>query len=79
MKLVVALARNLENTMSKTNIEVKQIRSTIGQSKAQRLVMKGLGLARIGKSRILVDTKAVRGMIVKVQHLVDVKVKIFKS
>jgi len=65
--------------MSKTHIEIKQIKSIIGQSKSHRLVMKSLGLSKIGKMRILNDTEPIRGMILKVQHLIEVKIKILKN
>jgi len=73
------LAKSKEVKMDKTYIEVKQVKSTIGQSKAQRLIMKSLGLTKIGKLKTLNDTKAIRGMVVKVQHLIEVKVKILES
>jgi large subunit ribosomal protein L30 len=54
-------------------LKVTQVRSGIGRPKPQRLVLKGLGLRRINKSVILQDTPAIRGMIRKVSHLVDVQ------
>jgi len=53
-------------------VKVKQIRSLIGQSESHRRVVHGLGLRRINHVRVLVDTPSVRGMIRKVQHLVQV-------
>lgn len=53
-------------------IIVKQIKSLIGRPEEQRKVVKALGLGRIGKSKELTDTPAVRGMIAKVSHLVTV-------
>lgn len=61
--------------MNDTCIEVKQKKSIIGQSKSTRLVMKGLGLSKIGRVRVLKDTLAIRGMVEKVQHLVEVSVR----
>jgi len=46
-------------------------RSPIGTSPRQRLTLKGLGLTRIGKSVILKDSPAVRGMLRAVAHLVE--------
>jgi large subunit ribosomal protein L30 len=57
-----------------TQIFVKQIKSTIGRDWRQGLTMKSLGPRRIGHEVSLKDTPAIRGMIRKVQHLVDVKV-----
>ena len=33
----------------------------------------GLGLFRIGKSKVLKDTKPIRGMALKIQHLIDIE------
>lgn len=57
-----------------TYIEVTQIRSTIGRPETQRQIMKGLGLGKIRRTVQLKDTPAARGMIEKVQHLVEVRV-----
>ena len=54
-------------------LKVTQVRSAIGRPKKQRAVLKGLGLTRRGKSKVLLDTPEVRGMILKVQHLVAVE------
>ena len=53
-------------------IIVKQIKSVIGRPEAQRKVIAALGLGRIGKTKELADTPAVRGMIAKVNHLVEI-------
>lgn len=58
-----------------THIEVTQIRSTIGKPEVQRATIKGLGLGKLHKTVKLKDTPAIRGMIQKVQHLVEVKVR----
>lgn len=54
---------------------VKQIRSTIGCNEKQRLTIKGLGLGKIGRVVTREDTSPIRGMITKVQHLVEVTVQ----
>ena len=59
---------------SNTHIVVKQLKSTIGESERMGLTVRGLGLRKIGHEVKLQDTPAIRGMIVKVQHLLDVKV-----
>ncbi len=53
-------------------IVVKQVKSIIGRPEAQCKIVKALGLGRIGKSKEVEDTPAVRGMIAKVAHLVEV-------
>jgi large subunit ribosomal protein L30 len=46
-------------------------RSQIGTTPRQRATLIGLGLTRRGKSVILKDSPAVRGMLAKVAHLVE--------
>jgi len=53
-------------------LKVKQIRSAIDRPQKQKATITGLGLRRIGHEVVLEDTDAVRGMIRKVQHLVEV-------
>ena len=59
----------------KQHIQVTQRRGLAGKPEAQRLILKGLGLRRIGHTVIVRDTPAIRGMVEKVQHLVDVEVR----
>ena len=54
-------------------IRVRQVRSAIGYDRRQRATLRGLGLRRINHSVEVEDTPAVRGMIVKVAHLVVVE------
>jgi large subunit ribosomal protein L30 len=58
-----------------THIWVKQIRGLAGKSAHQRLCIKGLGLGKIGRERLLNDTPAIRGLVEKVYHLVQVEVR----
>ena len=51
-------------------LKVTLKKSVIKASKAQRQTVSGLGLTKINSSRLLGDTPAVRGMILKVSHLV---------
>lgn len=53
-------------------VTIKQIGSPIGRTPDQEATLKGLGLNKMHKTRTLEDTAAVRGMIRKVQHLVQV-------
>jgi large subunit ribosomal protein L30 len=52
-------------------LKVTLRRSGIGTKPAQRKTLLGLGLGRIGKSVILKDSPAIRGMIRTVAHLVE--------
>ncbi|CAK7193333.1 50S ribosomal protein L30 [Commensalibacter sp. Nvir] len=54
-------------------LKVTQIASAIGRKKNQKQTLVGLGLNRIGSTRELENTPAVRGMISKVRHLVKVE------
>ena len=54
-------------------LKVTQVRSGIGRPPAQRKTLVGLGLTRMGRSKVLLDTPEIRGMIRKVQHLVRVE------
>jgi len=53
-------------------VTVKQVRSGAGRLPQQIATLKGLGLNKINRTRTLEDTPAVRGMIAKVAHLVEV-------
>ena len=53
-------------------LRVTQIGSPIGRRADQRATLIGLGLNKRHRSRELEDTPAVRGMIAKVKHLVQV-------
>ena len=57
----------------KKTVTVTQTGSPIGRPKDQRDTLKGLGLNKLHRSRVLEDTPAVRGMINKVSHLVRVE------
>ena len=58
---------------SSKKLKVTQIKSLIGQNKRNRAVAVGLGLRKIGKSVVVDNTPAFRGMIKKVIHLVRVE------
>lgn len=53
-------------------LKITQVRSGIGRPDTQRRTLAGLGLGKLHKSVVLEDTPAIRGMIVKVGHLVTV-------
>ena len=53
-------------------VKVTLVKSPTGFNNNQATVVKSLGLRRIRHSVELKDTPAVRGMIHKVRHLVDV-------
>ena len=57
---------------NKKTIIVTQKKSPIGRQSYQRKTLIGLGLNKIGRTKELNDTPSIRGMIVKVKHLVEV-------
>ena len=57
--------------MSRLKVTLKH--SAIGRPSNQLDQLKGLGLRRIGQSRVLENTPSVRGMVKKVIHLIDVE------
>jgi large subunit ribosomal protein L30 len=59
--------------MSDNKIRITQIASGNGQKPGQQATLIGLGLNKISKSRELVATPEVRGMVRKVAHLLKVE------
>ena len=55
-----------------SKVTVRQTASPIRRKSDQRATLVGLGLNRIGRTAVLDDTPAVRGMIAKVAHMVQV-------
>lgn len=53
-------------------LKVKLIKSLITQPETQRKTVRALGLRRMHQVREVPDTPSIRGMIRKVQHLVEV-------
>jgi large subunit ribosomal protein L30 len=51
-------------------LKITLVRSFIGRPEAQRKVLRGMGLGKVNRSVILVDTPEIRGMVRKVDHLV---------
>lgn len=54
-------------------LKVRLIHSAIAKQQRQKDTLRGLGLRRINQVRILKDTPAIRGMVHKVIHLVQVE------
>lgn len=57
---------------AKKTITLEQVRSTNRRPERQTETLIGLELNKIGRKSTLEDTPAVRGMLKKVQHLVQV-------
>ncbi len=56
-----------------SSLVIKLIRSPIGYSERQKATVRALGLRRLQQEVERPDTSAVRGMIQKIQHLVEVR------
>jgi large subunit ribosomal protein L30 len=55
------------------NLAITLLKSVIGYPPAKRLVVRSLGLRRIRHTVVRSDTPQTRGMIAKVNHLLEVK------
>ena len=62
----------MAKTSSAKTIKIQQTGSPIRREASQRATLIGLGLNKIGRTSELPDTPAVRGMILKVHHLVRI-------
>ena len=54
-------------------LQITWVKSGIGYEKSQKRTLKALGLRRLNQSIIREDSPSLRGMIVKVRHLVKVE------
>jgi large subunit ribosomal protein L30 len=54
------------------SLKLKQVKSPAGSSRKQRESLKTLGLGRIGKTAERPDDPVVRGLLRRVDHLVEV-------
>ncbi len=62
----------MANTEGKT-LKIRQVRSGIGTKKGHREVLRSLGLRRIRHEVERPDTPAVRGMVKKIEYLLEVE------
>jgi len=53
-------------------IQLKWVRSAICSPEKQKLVVKGLGFTRLNQVIVRPDTAAIRGMVKKIPHLVEI-------
>jgi len=67
------MAKTGQKTSSARRLRVTQIKSTIGFDEKQEQALRGLGLRRIRHTVDVEDTPSIRGLILKVRHLVDVQ------
>jgi large subunit ribosomal protein L30 len=60
------------NTLTKGKVLIKQVKSGIGQTARMRATLVAIGLRHHQSSVVKQDSAALRGMILKVRHLVKV-------
>ena len=67
------MAKSTESkSKSEARLRIRWVRSAIGHPDAVRQTIRGLGLHRLHEVVERADTAAIRGMIHKVRHLVEV-------
>lgn len=54
-------------------LRIKLVKSGIGYADDQKRTLKALGFKRLNQSVVRDDSPSIRGMIVKVRHLVEVE------
>lgn len=59
--------------MSQNTVTIKLVRSPIGCKVDHRATVRGLGLRKLNSKSTLIDTVEVRGMINKINYLVQVQ------
>jgi large subunit ribosomal protein L30 len=62
----------MTTSTEKKTLTVKLVRSVAGTRESHRATVRGLGLRKLNSTKTLEDTPAVRGMINKVDYLVQV-------
>jgi large subunit ribosomal protein L30 len=72
-KKAAAPKKKTAKSKKKQQLKITQVKSQIGYAQAQRKVLTGLGLGRIGRTVVRVDNPSIRGMVSKVSHLVSVE------
>ena len=68
----MAEAKKTKSAGAKKTLTVRQVKSQARRPAVQEATLRGLGLGRIGREKVLEDTPSVRGMIRAVAHLVEV-------
>jgi large subunit ribosomal protein L30 len=54
-------------------LRITLVKSPIGYSRRQKATVKALGLRRLRQSVVQDDTQVIRGMVTKVNHLIEVE------
>ena len=64
--------RNWDSAVVARRIRITQVRSAVGRQQIQRRTLRALGIRRHQQAVVHDDTPAIRGMIAKVDYLVEV-------
>ena len=59
-------------TAKEKKLRIRQVRSIIGGTEKQKAVLRSLGLRRMSHEVVHTDNPAIRGMINKIPHLLEV-------
>ncbi len=62
-----------ENTQPQKVLRITQVKSAIGYSKKHKATIRALGITRMHQTVEQVDSPALRGMLSKVAHLVEIE------
>ena len=54
-------------------LRVKLVKSPIGYEKSQKATVRALGLRRMNQTVEHVDSPAIRGMLTKISHLIEIE------
>jgi large subunit ribosomal protein L30 len=71
-KTAKASEKKSDAKTEKKTLTVRQIKSAARRPAVQAATLRGLGLGKIRREKVLEDTPAVRGMIRSIHHLVEV-------
>jgi large subunit ribosomal protein L30 len=66
------MSKGAKKKGAERTLRIRQIRSAIGSIPAHREILRGLGLRRIRHEVERADSPAVRGMVNRVSHLVEI-------
>lgn len=66
------MAEETNNSAGASKIKIQYYRSAIGYSKAQKTIVKSVGLTKLNQIVERIDTPMTRGVVAKVPHLLRI-------
>jgi large subunit ribosomal protein L30 len=63
----------IEGQIVDKKLKITLVKSYIGRPQRQRQILRGMGLGKLNRTVLLLDTPEIRGMINKVIHLVTME------